>query len=74
MRSTALTVNQATATVTIPIRSDVGAERREAAVGEQQGLRDSTTDITRIAVHGPTRTAASAPPMRWPLVPTPTGS
>ena len=33
----------------------------------------STTDITSIAVHGPTRTAASAPPIRWPLVPAPTG-
>ncbi len=33
----------------------------------------STTDITSTAVHGPTSTAASAPPIRCPLVPAPTG-
>src|SRR5918995_3058489 len=33
----------------------------------------STTDRHSTAVHGPTRTAASAPPIRCPLVPAPTG-
>ena len=33
----------------------------------------STTLTQSIPVHGPTRTAASAPPIRWPLVPAPTG-
>ena len=33
----------------------------------------STTVMHSTAVHGPTRTAVSAPPMRWPLVPPPTG-
>ena len=33
----------------------------------------STTLTHSTAVHGPTRTAASAPPRRWPLVPAATG-
>ena len=32
-----------------------------------------TTVMHSTAVHGPTRTAASAPPIRWPLVPAATG-
>ena len=44
------------------------------AVGEQQALHEQDDASGRaVAVHGPTRTAASAPPSRWPLVPAPTG-
>ncbi len=33
----------------------------------------STTAITRQASHGPSRTAASVAPRKWPLVPPATG-
>ena len=55
-------------------QGDVGAERGDAAVGDEQRLDEQhDADARARPVHGPTRTAASAPPSRWPLVPAPTG-
>ena len=55
-------------------QEDVGAERGDAAVGEQQALdEEARRSCTAARSPGPTSTAASAPPSRWPLVPDPTG-
>ena len=49
---------------------DVGAERGDPAVGEEQRTGPAARRSRRATpVHGPTRIAASAPPIRWPLVP-----
>src|SRR6478735_5115468 len=68
-----LKTSQPTATVVRPISVMLVPS---AVIPPSANNRDWTAKTTlrhRIAVHGPTRTAASAPPIRWPLVPTPTG-
>ena len=66
--------SQPTPTVTMRHQHDVGAERGDAAVGEQQALHERGPRSCRAArSQGPTSTAARAPPRRWPLVPAPTG-
>ena len=47
-----------------------------AVIPPSANIRVCTTKTTLVAstaVHGPTSTAATAPPIKWPLVPAPTG-
>ncbi len=51
----------------------VGAERGDATVGKDEGLTGDDDDHDAASSHDPSRTAASAAPRKWPLVPPATG-
>ncbi len=70
---TALVTPQPTATVTTAIRVMFVPSADSPPSANSSACTIKTTDTHKTPVQGPTSTAASAPPIRCPLVPTPTG-